>query len=216
MNTPPPRVLRVLLVGAGGVIGRHVQAALQQAGHQVLSAGLEPSLGPGHVQLDLADTAALAPALAALAPLDAVISTAGRARFGPLASVAAAPLQDSVYGLGLTDKLMGQVNLTLAARAVLRPGGSITLTTGTTSEHPVLGGAALSMANGALDAWVRAAATELPQGWRLNAVSPSLVQGTPEALCAAFPGFERVSGERVALAYLRCLFSGINGQVLRV
>ena len=44
----------------------------------------------------------------------------------------------------------------------------------------------------------------------------SLVEGTPAAACAAFPGFEPVSGARVALAYLRCLGSGITGQVLRV
>ena len=79
-----------------------------------------------------------------------------------------------------------------------------------------LGGAGLSLVNGALESWARAAATELPQGWRLNVVSPSLVEGTPAAARAAFPGFEVVSGHRVALAYLRCLSSGINGQVLRV
>jgi hypothetical protein len=42
-----------------------------------------------------------------------------------------------------------------------------------------------------------------------------LVEGTPAAACAAFPGFEKVSAERVGLAYQRCLFSGITGQVLR-
>lgn len=90
------------------------------------------------------------------------------------------------------------------------------LTSGTTSTEPTSGCAALSMVNGALESWVRAAATELPQGWRINVVSPSLVEGTPAAACAAFPGFECVSGTRVALAYLRCLFSGINGQVIRI
>lgn len=143
---------------------------------------------------------------------------AGRARFGPLAQVQPAGMDKSVYGLGLRDKLMGPVNLALAAREVLRPGGSITPTSGTTATatEPVLGGAGLSLVNGALESWVRAAATELPQGWRLNVVSPSRVEGTPEAACAAFPGFERVSGQRVALADVRCLFSGISGQVRRV
>lgn len=210
-----PQRLRILLVGAGGVVGRCVHEALRE-GHAVISAGLEAPQGPDHVQLDLGDSAALVPALRALGPLDAVISTAGRARFGALAQAMPAALDDSVYGLGLHDKLMGQVNLALAAREVLRPGGSITLTSGTTSTEPVLGGAGLSLVNGALESWVRAAATELPQGWRLNVVSPSLVEGTPAAACAAFPGFELVSGRRVALAYLRCLLSGINGQVLRV
>lgn len=210
-----PQPLRILLVGASGVIGRCVHEALRGS-HQVITAGLEPPQGPDDVQLDLTDSAAVVRALQAIGPLDAVVSTAGRARFGPLSQAAPAALDESVYGLGLHDKLMGQVNLALAAREVLRPGGSITLTSGTTSTEPVLGGAGLSLVNGALESWVRAAATELPQGWRLNVVSPSLVEGTPAAACAAFPGFEVVSARRVALAYLRSLLSGINGQVLRV
>ena len=213
MMAPPQRIL---LVGAKGVVGRWVHQALQEAKHQVIAAGLEPAQGPDELQLDLADTEGLLKALRPLGPLDAVISTAGRAHFRALGNVTPAPLQLSVYGLGLQDKLMGQVNLALAAREVLRPGGSITLTSGTTSAEPILGGSALSMVNGALESWVRAAATELPQGWRLNVVSPSLVEGTPAPALAAFPGFEVVNGRRVALAYLRCLFSGITGEVLRV
>jgi NAD(P)-dependent dehydrogenase (short-subunit alcohol dehydrogenase family) len=210
-----PQQPRILLVGAKGVVGRCVHEALRDS-HCVIAAGLEPPEGPDQLQLDLADSAALVRVLRGLGPLDAVISTAGRARFGPLAQAMPASIDESIYGLGLHDKLMGQVNLALAAREVLRPGGSITLTSGTTSTEPVLGGAGLSLVNGALESWVRAAATELPQGWRLNVVSPSLVEGTPAAACAAFPGFELVSARRVALAYLRCLMSGISGQVLRV
>lgn len=206
MNTPRQRIL---LVGAGGVIGRHVQALLAER-HDLILAGLD---GPD-LALNLADTAALAAALQALGPLDAVISTAGRARFAPLSAIEAAPLDGSVYGLGLQDKLMGQVNLALAARAVLKPGGSITLTSGTTSQDPILGGSSLSMVNGALEHWARAAATEL-RPLRLNVVSPSLVEGTPEAAIAAFPGFEVLPGRRVALAYLRCLESGLSGEVIR-
>ncbi len=210
-----PRRMRVLLVGATGVVGRCVLRSLQD-NHDVISASLDPAQGAHEVQLDLSDAEELVKTLKQLGPLDAVISAAGRARFGALTDARPASLNASVYGLGLQDKLMGQVNLTLAAREVLRPGGSITLTSGTTSTEPVLGGAGLSMVNGALEGWVRAAATELPQGWRLNVVSPSLVEGTPAAACAAFPGFEKVSAERIGLAYQRCLFSGITGQVLRV
>ena len=207
--------LRILLVGARGVIGQHVHAALQGL-HTVIRAGLEPATGPDEVQLDLAKSLELEKSLKDLGPLDAIISTAGRARFGRLADARPAALDDSFFALALHDKLMGQVNMALAARSVLRPGGSVTLTSGTTSTEPVLGGSGLSMVNGALESWVRAAATEWPPGLRLNVVSPSLVEGTPQSACAAFPGFERVSGQRVAMAYMRCLHSGITGQVLRV
>ena len=207
--------MRILLVGARGVIGQHVHNALKNH-HEVICAGLEPAQHATDIQLDLTDSAALVTALRQLGSLDAVISTAGRARFGSLAQALPAEIEASVYGLGLRDKLMGQINLALASRDVLRPGGSITLTSGTTSAEPVIGGAGLSLVNGGLESWVRAAATELAQGWRINVVSPSLVDGTPEAACAAFPGFEMVEGRRVALAYLRCLQSGITGQIVRI
>lgn len=207
--------LRVLLVGAKGVIGKHVYSAIKE-NHTVICAGLEPPATSNEVQLDLSASVTLENALKDLGPLDAIISTAGRARFGVLADAKVANLKDSIYGLGLQDKLMGQVNLVLAARSVLRPGGSITLTSGTTSTEPVIGGSSFSMVNGALESWARAAATELPHGLRLNVVSPSLVEGTPDAACAAFPGFELISGEKVARAYVRSLCSCINGQVILV
>ena len=43
-DSSAPRRLRILLVGAGGVIGRHVLAALAGL-HDVISAGLEPARG---------------------------------------------------------------------------------------------------------------------------------------------------------------------------
>jgi len=212
MSAPP---LRVLLVGASGVVGRHVYEALAKD-CIVITAGLDDA----NHRVDLADVASIRTLLQAVhdegGPLDALISTAGRARFARMADIDAADAQQSAYSLGLQDKLMGQVNLALAARAVLKPGGVIVLTTGTTSRDPIIGGSSLSMVNGALECWVRAAATELGNGLRLNAVSPSLVEGTPAAACLAFPGFAPVSGAQVGLAYVRCLRSGLTGEVLVV
>jgi len=212
MNAP---LLRVLLVGANGVIGRWVNHALAD-NCTVITAGLDDP----NYQVDLTDVSSIQALLQAVqeegGPLDAVISTAGRARFASLVDIDAANAQASVYSLGLQDKLMGQVNLALAARSALKPGGVIVLTTGTTSREPILGGSSLSMVNGALECWVRAAATELGNGLRLNAVSPSLVEGTLANACAAFPGFFPVSGAQVGLAYVRCLRSGLTGQVINV
>lgn len=148
--------------------------------------------------------------------LDAVISTAGRAAFRRLSDIQPAILDALVYSLGLKDKLMGQVNLALAARDVLAPGGSIALTSGTTSDNPILGGSLLSMVNGALEHWVQAAATEMPNGLRLNVVSPRLDEGTPAEAVQAFPGFELVCPRRVGLTCLRCLEGGVSGKIVRV
>lgn len=200
---------RVLVVGADGVIGRHVCEALTGR-YDLIRAGLN---GPD-LLIDLSDPQSLVSGLTSLGAVDAVISTAGRANFSPLSRVHPAGIEESTYGLGLKDKLLGQVNLALASQSILRAGGSITLTSGTTSQDPIIGGSSLSMVNGALEHWVRAAATEL-RAFRLNIVSPSLVEGTPAAAIAAFPGFEVIPGRKIALAYIRCLESGLSGEVIR-
>jgi nucleoside-diphosphate-sugar epimerase len=99
-----PVRMKILLVGATGVVGRCVLNSLQ-AHHDVISASLDPAKGDHEVQLDLSDADALVKTLKSLGQLDAVISAAGRARFGALADARPASVEASVYGLGLLDKL---------------------------------------------------------------------------------------------------------------
>lgn len=202
---------RILLIGASGIIGRAVDAALAPT-HDIIRAGLHS----GDVRFDLADTAAMLAALQQVGKVDAIVSTAGQAHFVRLAGVAVAPLTESKYGLGVVDKLMGQVNLALAARDYLNDGGSVTLTSGTTSDEPIVGGSSLSMVNGALEKWAMAAATEMPRGIRINVVSPSLASEVSDEAAAAFPGFVKVPAATMALAYVRCIESLITGQTLKV
>lgn len=51
--------MRILLVGAGGFIGRHLHAALRAAGHRVLASARRPDpVAPGEwCRLDLAELA---------------------------------------------------------------------------------------------------------------------------------------------------------------
>lgn len=201
----------ILLIGATGVIGKAVEQALNQQ-HKVISAGISDC----DYNFDFSDPEQLLKALEQIGELDAIISTAGRANFVNLSEVTVANLADSPYGLGIMDKLMGQVNLALAARDYLSDGGSITLTSGTTSDEPIIGGSSLSMVNGALEKWVLAAATEMPRGIRINVVSPSLAAESPPPALAAFAGFEPIPAARIALAYVRCVESLITGQTLRI
>ena len=121
--------LRILVVGASGMLGRAVVAELG-ARHEIISAGSKS----GHIRLDIADPDSIVAGLKAAAPLDAVACAAGAVNFPPLSAIAPAPVAQSAYGLGLINKLMGQVNLTLAAREVLRDGGSITLIAGVLAD----------------------------------------------------------------------------------
>jgi NAD(P)-dependent dehydrogenase (short-subunit alcohol dehydrogenase family) len=132
-------------------------------------------------------------------------------RFEPLAAMTA-----EAYEFGLQDKLMGQVNLVLIGRAFLVAGGSFTLTSGILDHEPVRLGSSASMVNGAVNAFVRAAALEMPNGQRINAVCPGVVQEALATHGAFFRGFEPVPAARVALAYARSVEGGQNGQVYRV
>lgn len=198
--------MRVLLIGAGGTIGRAVARQLAPH-HQLTTAGRSS----GDLHLDLTDAASIERALGDHGPFDAVVSTAGNVVFAPLADLSA-----DAWAIGLDDKLMGQVRLALAARRHLTEGGSITLTTGLTAQAPVRGGSAASLVNGALEAFVRTAALELPRRLRINAVSPGCVRESPPGHEDFFAGFELVPVERVALAYLRSVAGGETGRTYRV
>jgi NAD(P)-dependent dehydrogenase (short-subunit alcohol dehydrogenase family) len=109
--------------------------------------------------------------------VDAVVSCAGDARFKPLADLA-----DDDFDFSIRNKLMGQVNLARAALRHLKEGGSITLTSGVLSHKPMPGSGAVSLVNGGLEAFGRAAALEAPRGIRVNVVSPGWVRETLEHL----------------------------------
>jgi NAD(P)-dependent dehydrogenase (short-subunit alcohol dehydrogenase family) len=80
----------------------------------------------------------------------------------------------------------------------------------------VIGGAAASLANGGIEAFVRAAAIELPRGLRINAVSPGVVSESMDDYAPFFRGFEPVPAARVALAYSRSVEGADTGKVYPV
>jgi NAD(P)-dependent dehydrogenase (short-subunit alcohol dehydrogenase family) len=203
--------MRIFLVGAAGTLGRAVAAELGTR-HHIIAAGRQS----GDVRLDLSDPVTIRKALAGAAPLDAVVCTAGEVAFAPMSAIHPAPIGESAYTLGLTNKLLGQVNLALVAREYLVDGGSITLTSGVLAEQPIAGGSSASMVNSALEGFVRAAAVELPRGIRINLVSPSILVESLAAFGSFFRGFEPVPAARAALAYSRSVEGIQTGQVYRV
>ena len=72
------------------------------------------------------------------------------------------------------------------------------------------------MVNGAVNAFVRAAAIELSRDQRINAVSPGVIAEAMDAYGPFFRGFEPVPAARAALAYARSVEGAQTGQVYRV
>jgi NAD(P)-dependent dehydrogenase (short-subunit alcohol dehydrogenase family) len=198
--------VKIILFGARGTIGRAVTTELTQR-NEVIPVGRNY----GDHRTDITDPPSIEKLLKTVGKIDGLVCATGKVHFGPLAAMTPA-----LFGVGLQDKLMGQVNVTLAGMKYLNDGGSITLTSGILSDDFIREGSSASMVNGALEAFVRAAAIELPRGLRINIVNPNVLQEAMDAYGAYFRGFEAVSGSRVALAYSKSVEGAQTGQVYRV
>ena len=202
---------RILLVGASGALGRAVVAELSPR-HDIVSAGSKT----GDIRIDIADPASIEAGLKAAGPLDAVACAAGAVNWPAFSVIKPAPLEKSSYGLGLTNKLMGQVNLTLVARDHLNDGGSITLIAGVLSQTPIATGSSASMVNAAVEAFAMAAAIEMQRGIRINAVSPTVFEESMPDFGPFFRGHDPVPVLRAARAFSRSVEGLETGKTYRV
>ena len=196
--------MRIIVIGATGTIGRQV-VKLLEANHDVVRVAFRS----GDFRVDLSSKTTIEKLFQDAGPFDAVVCAAGLARFGSLDE-----LGDEDYALGLTSKLMGQVNLVRVGRWHINENGSFTLTSGLLSREPMPGSSSISMVNAGVEAFVRAAALEMERGIRVNAVSPIWVKETMEAM-----GMDSSSGmpaEKVAKAYKESVEGHRNGEVLDV
>jgi NAD(P)-dependent dehydrogenase (short-subunit alcohol dehydrogenase family) len=197
--------MKIIIVGATGTLGKHVVKALEKD-HQVIKAGSKS----GDLQLDISSPESIERFYEQTGPFDALISTTGNGHFGPLST-----MKDADFRKGIDSKLMGQVNLVLIGQHYVNPKGSFTLTSGILSEDPIYLGANLSAINGALEAFVRAAAIELENGVRINAISPGVVEDSP-GYFPFFPGHIPVTMDRVTQAYIKSVLGTQTGQVYKV
>ncbi|UFS71214.1 short chain dehydrogenase [Geomonas sp. RF6] len=194
--------MKVIVIGATGTIGKAVVRLLSPL-HDLARVGLRR----GDFQVDLTHKSSIERLFQDIGPFDGLICAAGLAKFDRIVE-----LSDEDFQLGLTNKLMGQVNLVRLGLGNVREGGSFTLTSGVLSQRPMPGSASISMVNAGIEAFVRAAALEMPRKLRINAVSPPWVKETLEAL-----GMDSSLGmpaERVALAYRASLEGQMSGKVI--
>ena len=197
--------MKVIIVGASGTIGKHVANSFEKD-HEIIRVGSKS----GDIQADITSRASIEKLYRQTGPFDALVCTAGSAHFGPLKS-----MTENEFRKGVDSKLMGQINLVLIGQHHINPKGSFTLISGILTRDPVLGGANASAVNGAIEAFVLSAAIELENGVRINAVSPTIVEDSPE-LFAYFPGRIPVSMRHVVYAFHKTVLGAGTGQVIRV
>jgi NAD(P)-dependent dehydrogenase (short-subunit alcohol dehydrogenase family) len=193
--------MKIVVIGATGTIGAAVVRALAKR-HEVI--GVSRHTEP---RVDLEDPVSIARLFSMQSGIDAVVSCAGNAAFKPLAQ-----LTDEDFAFSLRNKLMGQVSVVRTAMEHVKDGGSITVTSGLLAQHPMVGGAAISMVNAGLEGFVRSAALEATRGIRINVVSPPWVKETLLKLqMDPSPG---LAAEDVAKAYVEAIEGKHHGEVL--
>jgi len=198
--------MKILLIGASGTVGSAIADELAPR-HEIVRIGRNS----GEERVDISDSASIRKLFERIGRFDALVCAAGNVNFVPLAD-----MKEADFTLGLQDKLMGQVNLLLIGREFANDGASFTFTTGILSHDPIHSGASASLVNGAIDAFVRAAAIEMPRGMRVNSVSPNVLVEAMGSYAPYFRGFKPVPAAEVALAYAKSVEGLQTGQTYRV
>lgn len=195
--------MRILLIGATGVLGTAVGEALDARGHEVLTVGRSG----GDLRCDITDPAQVSELYERAGQVDAVVSAAGKVPYKPVLDLTPEDYLSAFHG-----KVASQIDLVCQGVGRIAERGSFTLITGVLEREPIVTGAAASMANGAVEAFVRAAAIEItPQ--RINAVSPTVFTESLDHYGSVFPGMPSVDLADVAQAYIRSVEGAQTGQV---
>ncbi|MBF6632490.1 MAG: short chain dehydrogenase [Planococcus sp. (in: Bacteria)] len=198
--------MKIVVVGGTGTIGSAVVEKLKSE-HEVIVA----SKSTGDYKVDITSLVSIKQMYKDLPDIDAVISTTGASHFGNLNELT--PEQNEI---AIESKLKGQVNLVLIGQNYINEGGSFTLTAGIMMDDPILKGSSAAMANGGVASFVKSAAIELQRGLRINVVSPNVLKESEEKYGAFFKGFNPVTADKVANAYLKSAAGAQTGQVYRV
>jgi len=198
--------MRILLIGASGTLGSAVGEALGKRGHELVTVGRTA----GDVRGDVTNPADVARIFDEAGALDAVVSAAGSVPYKRLTDMTPGDYLSAYHG-----KVASQVELVRQGTSRVAARGSFTLITGVLSREPIVTGSAAALANGAVEAFVLAAALEIaPQ--RINAVSPTVVTESLDRYGDVFPGYPPVDLADVARAYLRSVEGAETGKVFRL
>ncbi len=196
--------MKIVIVGASGTMGSYLSNALGKE-HEVIKADRNGA----DVQVDITSTASIENMYKQVGPFDALICTAGPTYVGPWKN-----LNDTTFRNGVEGKMMGQINLVLIGQHYINPNGSFTLITGALTHEPQKNFANASAANAAVNGFVRAAAIELGNGIRINAVSPTVIENSPQYF-PYFPGEIPVTMKQLEFGFRKSVFGANTGQVIK-
>lgn len=195
--------MRIVIVGAAGTMGSYLANAFEKE-HEVVKVGR----GSESIQVDITSPESIETMYKKLGAFDALICTAGPTFVGPWKN-----LTDAAFRKGVEGKMMGQINLVLTGQHYINPKGSFTLITGAVTREPQKNFANASAANAAVEGFVKAAAIELENDIRINAVSPGVIENSPQYF-PFFPGEMPVTMQQLEYGFRKSVFGANTGQVI--
>jgi NAD(P)-dependent dehydrogenase (short-subunit alcohol dehydrogenase family) len=197
--------MKIIIVGASGTMGQYLAEVLERENHEIIRA----SRSSTNVQVDTTSTQSIEEMFAKIGAFDALISTAGPTFVGPWKN-----LTDQTFRTGIEGKMMGQINLVLIGQHYIKPKGSFTLITGALTHEPQINFANASAANGAVEGFVRAAAIELQNSIRINAISPTVIENSSQYF-PYFPGEIPTTMKQLEFGFKKSLFGAVTGQIIK-
>ena len=196
--------MKIIIVGASGTMGSYLSGEWEKE-HEVVKAGRKE----GQVPVDINSPASIENMYKLIGAFDALVCTAGPSFVGPWKN-----LNDSSFRNGVNGKMMGQINLVLIGQHHINPKGSFSLISGALTHDPQKNFANASAANAAVEGFVRAAAIELENGIRINAISPTVIENSPQYF-PFFPGEVPVTMKQLEFAFRKSIFGANTGQVIK-
>lgn len=196
--------MKIIIVGASGTMGTYLSNAFEKE-HEIVRADRNST----DVQVDITSPASIENMYRKAGTFDALICTAGPTYVGPWKN-----LTDKEFRFGVEGKMMGQINLVLIGQHYINANGSFTLITGALTHDPQKNFANAAAANAAVEGFVRAAAIELENGIRINAVSPTVIESSPQYF-PFFPGEMPVTMKQLEYGFRKSVFGANTGQVIK-
>jgi NAD(P)-dependent dehydrogenase (short-subunit alcohol dehydrogenase family) len=181
--------MKIIIVGASGTMGRHLTSVFKKD-HEVVTAATKGC----DISVDIASAESIDNMYKQAGAFDALVSTAGPSYVGPWKK--------------MTEKEFRK------GQHYINSKGSFSLITGALTHEPQLNFANASAANGAVEAFVRAAAIELENGIRINAVSPTVIENSPQYF-PFFPGDIPVTMQQLEYGFRKSVFGANTGQVIK-
>lgn len=196
---------KIILIGATGTMGRHLTKSWEKD-HDIIKVGSKS----GDYKVDITSPESVEKLFQEVGTFTDLVNLAGPSHVGPWNKMGTTEFKN-----GLEGKLMGQINLVLIGQKYIQSNGSFTLIAGGLTYEPQLNFSNASAANGAIEAFTRAAAIELPKGIRINAVSPTVIEDSPQYF-PFFPGELPVTMRALEHGFRKSVFGANTGKVIRI